>query len=34
MDSLGICLVGNEWVREWTFLRTTQSKRGALGDLD
>jgi hypothetical protein len=30
VDSLGIRLVGNEWVREWTLLRTTQRKRGPL----
>jgi hypothetical protein len=30
VDSLGIHLVGNEWVREWTLLRTTQRKRGPL----
>jgi hypothetical protein len=30
VDSLGIRLVGNEWVREWTFLRTTRRKRGPL----
>ena len=30
MDSLGICLVGNEWVKEWTLLRTTWRKRGPL----
>jgi hypothetical protein len=28
VDSLGICLVGNEWVGEWTLLRTTRCKRG------
>jgi hypothetical protein len=28
VDSLGIHLVGNEWVREWTLLRTTWRKRG------
>jgi hypothetical protein len=27
VDSLGIRLVGNEWVREWTLLRTTRRKR-------
>jgi hypothetical protein len=26
--SLGIRLAGNEWVREWTLLRTTRRKRG------
>jgi hypothetical protein len=31
MDSLRIRLVGNEWVKEWTLLRTTRHKRGALG---
>jgi hypothetical protein len=30
VDSLGICLVGNEWVREWTLLRTTLCKKGPL----
>jgi hypothetical protein len=30
VDSLGIHLVGNEWVREWTLLRTAQRKRGSL----
>jgi hypothetical protein len=30
VDSLGIRLVGNEWVREWTLLRTTRRKRGPL----
>jgi hypothetical protein len=30
VDSLGIRLVGNEWVREWTLLRTTRCKRGPL----
>jgi hypothetical protein len=30
VDSLGICLVGNEWVREWILLRTTWHKRGPL----
>jgi hypothetical protein len=30
VDSLGIRLVGNEWVKEWTLLRTTQHKRGPL----
>jgi hypothetical protein len=30
VDSLGIRLVGNEWVREWTLLRTTRCKRGLL----
>jgi hypothetical protein len=30
VDSPGIRLVGNEWVREWTFLRTTRHKRGPL----
>jgi hypothetical protein len=34
VDSLGIRLVGNEWVREWTLMRTTWRKRGALGDPD
>jgi hypothetical protein len=33
VDSLGIHLVGNAWVKEWTLLRTTQW-RGALDDLD
>jgi hypothetical protein len=28
VDSLRICLIGNEWVREWTLLRTTRRKRG------
>jgi hypothetical protein len=28
--SLEIRLVGNEWVREWTLLRTTRRKRGPL----
>jgi hypothetical protein len=28
--TLGIRLVGNEWVREWTLLRTTRHKRGPL----
>jgi hypothetical protein len=28
--SHGIRLAGNEWVKEWTLLRTTQSKRGPL----
>jgi hypothetical protein len=30
VDSLGICLVGNEWVKEGTLLRTTWCKRGPL----
>jgi hypothetical protein len=30
VDSLEIRLVGNEWVREWTLLRTTRRKRGTL----
>jgi hypothetical protein len=30
VDSLGIRLVGNEWVREWTLLRTAWPKRGPL----
>jgi hypothetical protein len=30
VDSLGIRLVGNEWVRDWTLLRTTWWKRGPL----
>jgi hypothetical protein len=30
MDSLGIRLVGNERVREWTLPRTTWRKRGLL----
>jgi hypothetical protein len=30
VDSLGIRLVGNEWVREWTLLRTTWCNRGPL----
>jgi hypothetical protein len=30
VDSLGIRLDGNEWVREWTLLRTTWRKRGPL----
>jgi hypothetical protein len=30
VESLGICLVGNEWVKEWTLLRTTRRKRGPL----
>jgi hypothetical protein len=30
VDSLGIRLVGNEWVREWTLPRTTWRKRGSL----
>jgi hypothetical protein len=30
VDSLGIRLVGNEWVREWTLLRTTRCKSGPL----
>jgi hypothetical protein len=33
VDSLGIRLAGNEWVREWTLLRTTRRKGGGLGDL-
>jgi hypothetical protein len=27
VDSLGIHLVGNEWVKEWTLLTTTWWKR-------
>jgi hypothetical protein len=30
VDSLGIRLVGNEFVSEWTLLRTTRHKRGSL----
>jgi hypothetical protein len=30
VDSLWIHLVGNEWVREWTLLRTTRHKTGPL----
>jgi hypothetical protein len=30
VDSLGIRLVGNEWVMERTLLRTTWHKRGPL----
>jgi hypothetical protein len=30
VDSLWICLVGNEWVKEWTPLRTTRCKMGPL----
>jgi hypothetical protein len=30
VDSLGILLVGNDWVMEWTLLRTTRYKRGPL----
>jgi hypothetical protein len=30
VDSLGIRLVGNEWVKEWILLRTTWRKRGPL----
>jgi hypothetical protein len=30
VDSLEIRLVGNEWVREWTLLRTTWRKRGPM----
>jgi hypothetical protein len=30
VDSLGIRLVGNEWVREWTLPRTPWLKRGPL----
>jgi hypothetical protein len=30
VDSLGIRLDGNEWVREWTLPRTTWRKRGPL----
>jgi hypothetical protein len=26
VDSLGIHLVGNEWVKEWILLRTTRRK--------
>jgi hypothetical protein len=29
-EALGICLDENEWVKEWTLLRTTQRKRGPL----
>jgi hypothetical protein len=29
-EALGIHLDGNEWVKEWTLLRTTRRKRGAL----
>jgi hypothetical protein len=29
-EALGIHLVGNEWVKEWTLLKTTQCKRGPL----
>jgi hypothetical protein len=34
LDSLRIRLVGNEWVSEWTLLRTTRHKRGPLVVLD
>jgi hypothetical protein len=30
VDTLRIHLVGNEWVCEWTLLRTTMHKRGSL----
>jgi hypothetical protein len=30
MDSLRTHLDGNEWVKEWILLRTTQRKRGPL----
>jgi hypothetical protein len=30
VDSLRICLVGNEWVKVWTLLKTTRCKRGPL----
>jgi hypothetical protein len=30
VDSIGIRLAGNEWVRECTLLRTTRRKRGPL----
>jgi hypothetical protein len=30
VNSLGIRLVGNKWVKEWTLLRTTRRKRGCL----
>jgi hypothetical protein len=30
VDTLRIHLVGNEWVCEWTLLRTTMYKRGSL----
>jgi hypothetical protein len=30
VDSLWIHLVRNEWVKEWTLLRTTQHKKGPL----
>jgi hypothetical protein len=30
VDSLHIRLVGNEWVKKWTLLRTTWYKRGPL----
>jgi hypothetical protein len=30
VDSLGICLVGKVWVKEWTLLRITWHKRGPL----
>jgi hypothetical protein len=30
VDSLGIRLVGYDWVKEWTLLRTTQCKRGPM----
>jgi hypothetical protein len=34
VNSLWIHLVGDEWVKEWTLLRTTQCKRGPLVVLD
>jgi hypothetical protein len=34
VDSLHTRLVGNEWVKELTLLRTTQRKRGLLVVLD
>jgi hypothetical protein len=30
VESLWIHLVGNEWVKKWTLLRTTQCKKGPL----
>jgi hypothetical protein len=30
VDSLEICLVGKEWVSEWTLVRITRRKRGTL----
>jgi hypothetical protein len=30
VEALGIRLVGNEWVGEWTLIRTTWCKRGPL----